>query len=164
VGGLFKAIIIAGPNGAGKTTFAKERLPEEIGLFTYLNADEIARLHSLTDGSAARKMLELLDHHIKQRDDIMCETTLSGNTYKRRIPLWRGLGYTTTLYFLQLPDVDSAIRRVKQRVANGGHDIPEAIIRQRFKRSLQNFEKYKPMVNEWYLVEDRKVILSGQNL
>jgi predicted ABC-type ATPase len=34
-----RIIIIAGPNGAGKTMFAREYLPAEVGITTFINAD-----------------------------------------------------------------------------------------------------------------------------
>ena len=37
-----RIIIIAGPNGAGKTTFAREYLPLEVGITTFIYADLIA--------------------------------------------------------------------------------------------------------------------------
>lgn len=42
--------------------------------------------------------------------------------------------------------------RVRRRVAKGGHGIPEALVRQRFAKSLAYLEKhYKPIVDEWYV-------------
>jgi predicted ABC-type ATPase len=159
----YKFVLFAGPNGAGKTTFAKQWFQEEAGLFVYLNADEIGRKSQLSNVGAAREMLRLIDFHLEQRDDIMLETTLSGQGYARQIPEWRSLGYTITLYYLSLPDVDTAIRRVRERVLNGGHDIPEVDIRRRFERSRENFERfYRDAVDEWYVLGDQKVVRSGR--
>ena len=52
---------------------------------------------------------------------------------------WRTLGYRVVLYFLSLPTPDAAVERVAIRVKQGGHSIPEAIIRRRFQRGLRNF-------------------------
>ena len=141
-GEAVRVIIIAGPNGAGKSTFVEMQIPEP-GLFYSLNADEIEKRQALTHLGAGKEMLRLLDQHIVQSDDVLVETTLSGNTYNKRIPAWRALGYSITLYYLQLPNVETAIRRVQQRVASGGHHIPETTIRQRFVRSRKNSKKPK---------------------
>lgn len=63
---------------------------------------------------------------------------------------WRELGYHVELMFLQLPSADLAVERVHQRVAQGGHDIPQRDIRRRFERGLSNFEQpYRDAVDAW---------------
>lgn len=150
---LFKIVIIAGPNGAGKTTFAKALLPKLSGIFVYLNADEIARRMSLPAVGAGREMLKLIDQHVERRDDIMLETTLAGNNYLRRIPHWQHCGYSVTLYYLRLPNIETSINRVSKRVGAGGHDIPEAVIRKRFQRSLHALQLVKGLVDDWYVFD-----------
>jgi predicted ABC-type ATPase len=78
------------------------------------------------------------------------ETTLSGRVYLRHIDQWRSAGYHIFLYFLALHDVETAISRVAARVVQGGHSIPEEVIRRRFIAGLRHFEEdYKPRVNVW---------------
>ena len=61
-------------------------------------------------------------------------------------------GYAVALIYLRLPNVDMSIERVRKRVSEGGHSIPENVIRQRFAKSVDYFEKrYKVLVNEWYV-------------
>lgn len=152
-------IIVAGPNGAGKTSFANLYLPEERQRFVYLNADEIARelpYASLSETGrnlfAAKEMLTRLEATTHARLDLMFETTLATVLYSKKIPLWRADGYHVSLFYLRLPGVGDSIRRVARRVAQGGHDIPEATIRRRFELSLEYLnELYKPLVDEWYI-------------
>jgi predicted ABC-type ATPase len=60
------------------------------------------------------------------------------------------MGYEVSLYFLALPSAETAIMRVSARVKQGGHNIPESIIRRRFIAGLRNFEAfYKSEVNRW---------------
>lgn len=59
------------------------------------------------------------------------------------------------LFFLQLPSSEMAVARVRQRVAAGGHNVPEEVIRRRFDAGLRNFEQlYKPLVDEWVLYDN----------
>ena len=59
-----------------------------------------------------------------------------------------------TILFLALPSADAAIQRVQERIAQGGHDIPEDVIRRRFVAGRANFEKlYKPLVDAWALYD-----------
>lgn len=60
------------------------------------------------------------------------------------------MGYEISLYFLALPNAETAILRVAARIKQGGHNIPESVIRRRFTAGLHNFENiYKPEVDRW---------------
>jgi predicted ABC-type ATPase len=152
-------IIIAGPNGAGKTSFAKEYLPAAREGLVYVNADEIARELAGLDPTAVhldlragREMLSRIDSLVAARTEFMFETTLASLSYARKIPRWQARGYTVAVIYLRLPSVAVAIDRVGRRVAAGGHSVPEAIIRQRFAKSIEYLESYyKPLVDEWYV-------------
>lgn len=155
-----KIIIIAGPNGAGKTTFAEEFLPKEAGCSTFVNADLIAAgLAPFEPERAAfragRLMLEEIHSHARRGESFAFETTLSGRGYAGLIPSWSAEGYTIKLFFLRLASPDLAIARVRQRVREGGHNIPEPVIRRRFASGQHNFESlYKPLVDEWALYDN----------
>jgi predicted ABC-type ATPase len=153
-------IIIAGPNGAGKTTFAGEFLPHEASCLTFINADLIAQGLSPfrpeeASIRAARLMLEMITECVKRGESFAIETTLSGRTYARMIPYWKQAGYQVTLFFLELPNEDLAVSRVADRVAQGGHDIPEPVIRRRFQAGIVNFHSvYKPLVDAWRIYDN----------
>ncbi|MDH4406657.1 MAG: hypothetical protein QE276_11710 [Cyanobium sp. D14.bin.5] len=94
-----RIIIIAGPNGAGKTTFAREYLPLEVGITSFINADLIAAGLSpfapeLAARRAGRLMLEEIDRCGAAGMDFAFETTLAGRAYVHRINSWQSLGYT----------------------------------------------------------------------
>jgi predicted ABC-type ATPase len=152
-------IIIAGPNGAGKTSFANKHFDKPRSSLAYLNADEIARelagaglTQTQRDVRAGRLMLKRMDGLVGARASFMFETTLASLTYARRIPTWRERGYAVGLIYLRLPSAAMAVARVRRRVAQGGHGIPERTIRQRFAKSGEYFQKhYKGLVDEWYV-------------
>ena len=152
-----KIIILAGPNGAGKTTLAREYLPAGL---PFVNADLIAAELAPEDPAAAavragRLMLERLDAHARARRSFALETTLAGRNYVRRLERWRAAGYVVELIFLQLPSPEMAVRRVRLRVRQGGHDIPEAVVRRRFDAGLRNFrELYSGAVESWERIDN----------
>lgn len=154
------AVLIAGPNGAGKTTFAREYLPGEPEGVRFLNADLIAAGLSPFDPDraalrAGRLLLSLVDEALARRESFTVETTLSGRSYARAVPQWQTAGYFVTLIFLALPDVETAIARVAERVRQGGHNIPVPTIRRRFEAGRNNFETvFKPLVDEWLLIDN----------
>ena len=149
-----KIFIIAGPNGAGKTTFAREFLPDEAGCLHFVNADLIAAgLSPFAPEAAAfqagRLMLTQIADHVAHGRSFALETTLSGLGYARQIPQWRSSGYAVSLHFLALPNAEMAIERVAQRVRQGGHNIPEAVIRRRFASGQSNLARYCALVDDW---------------
>jgi predicted ABC-type ATPase len=150
-----KVIIIAGPNGAGKTTFAHEFLPAEAGLPVFINADLIAAGFSpfhpeLAAIRAGRLMLQEIDAHTAAGRSFAFETTLAGLSYVRRIDAWRRDGYVVELIFLSLPSPEEAIRRVAERVKQGGHHVAEEVIRRRFAAGMRHFlETYRQRVDYW---------------
>lgn len=152
-----KIIIIAGPNGAGKTTFAKEFLPNEAGCPIFINADLIAAgiapFHPETAAFRAGKMmLQEIENCVKKKISFAFETTLSGLTYLHQIKKWKKFGYTIKIIFLALDSADTAIARVNDRVKQGGHFIPESVIRRRFAAGRKNFEeKYALLADAWAL-------------
>ena len=85
------------------------------------------------------------------------------------IPRWRVAGYHVSLSFLALPSPEMAIMRVAVRVAQGGHAVPENVIRRRFDAGWRNFrECYKSLVDSWVLYDnsgDQPVTIeSGENI
>jgi predicted ABC-type ATPase len=57
--------------------------------------------------------------------------------------------------FLQLASADEAVARVAQRVRQGGHDIPEALVRRRFAAGMDNFKNlYAPSVDSRALYDN----------
>lgn len=155
-----KIIIIAGPNGAGKTTFARAFLPVEAGVPRFINADAIAAgLAAFAPETAAiragRLMLEEIGLCVRRGESFAFETTLSGLTYLRHVAAWRAQGYRVSLMFLSLPNVETAIERVGSRVRQGGHHVPEPVIRRRFAAGFKNYRQhYKGAVDDWILYDN----------
>lgn len=167
-----KILIIAGPNGAGKTTFATEFLPNEARCPTFINADMIAAelnpsRPDMAAVQAGRLMLKMIHACVEKKEDFALETTLSGHGFARLIPLWQKEGYLVKLFFLRLPTPEMAIARVRQRVIEGGHDIPERTVRRRFHSGWSNFNSiHRNLVDDWGVYEnsgDKPVLLSEKN-
>ena len=150
-----KIIIIAGPNGAGKTTFARSFLPQEAQCQRFINADLIAAGLSpfapeVAALKAGRIMLAEIDDCVRKGESFAFETTLAGLAYLSRIEQWQAAGYHVSLFFLRLPNAEAAIARVAERVLQGGHHIPDDVIRRRFAAGLRNLENaYKSAVDAW---------------
>lgn len=136
--------IIAGCNGAGKTTASYTILPEILNCKEFVNADEIAKGLSpfqpeKVSFEAGRIMLNRIDELLQKEVDFAFETTLSAKSYLSIVKKARNQGYFVTLIFFWLNSVELAKQRVKIRVSEGGHNIPEDVIERRYTRGIKNF-------------------------
>jgi predicted ABC-type ATPase len=135
--------VIGGPNGAGKTTAASRLLPKTLELREFLNADEIARGLSPFDPEAnavpaGRMMIERIDRLVEEGRSFAFETTCAGHRQAKLLRSCRVAGYRITFIYLWLPSAQMAISRVAQRVARGGHHIPEDVITRRYSAGIHN--------------------------
>jgi len=152
--------MIAGPNGAGKTTSAMNLLPEIMHCEEYVNADAIAAGLSpfKPEGAAiqaGKLMLSRIHQLASQKQDFAFETTAASRSFVPFLKKCKEEEYCITLLYLWLNSPELAIRRVAERVKNGGHDIPVNVIRRRYKKGLENFFKlYIPIAEQWALFDN----------
>ncbi len=100
-------------------------------------------------------MLGMMRDYVKRGESFAFETTLSGRGYVHSIPYWQEQGYRVELFFLRLRTPEMAIQRVKQRVLEGGHDVPEPAIRRRFEAGWRNFQTvYRDLVDDWRIYDN----------
>ncbi len=96
-----------------------------------------------------------IDDLVEKKESFAFETTLSGLNYIRRIKIWKNQGYEVVLFFLTLPNEEMAVRRVKLRVAEGGHNIPENVIKRRYQKGWHNFQNhYKHLVDAYVIFDN----------
>lgn len=154
-----RVIVFAGPNGAGKSTHA-DAILAKLGIETFVNADYIARGLSgrNTDAvafEAGRIMLTRLKDLADAKHDFAFESTLSSRSFAPFLRQLKAQGYEVAIYYFSLASSSLAVRRVKLRVAMGGHDVPEDTIRRRFTRSLHNFSTlYMPLADQWVVFDN----------
>ena len=145
--------IIAGANGSGKSTLAEVLLKEKE--LEFLNADEIAKeiapnaINSVPV-SAGKEYFKRLAKFFENNKSFAVESTLSGNNIVRIINQARKQNYKIILVYSFLQNCTNCIERVKFRVKNGGHNVPEEDIIRRYYKSIINFwDKYRFIVDEW---------------
>lgn len=165
--------IIAGPNGAGKTTASMNILPEVLNCRIFVNADEIAKgLNPLDPSSvnieAGKMMLERINQLVERKDTFAIETTLATKSYVGLITRAKSAGYKVVLLYFWLESPYYAKERVKMRVKEGGHDIPEEVVERRYWSGLANFfELFAPIVDWWALYDnngDTKLIANKKDI
>jgi len=154
--------IIAGPNGSGKTTFATMFLPDYVKCPNFVNADLIAQgLAPFEPRSAAIKagklVLQQIHEFAERGVEFAFETTLSGKSYVSLLAGLKTKGYGLHLFFLWIPSPELAIERIKDRVMEGGHNVPVEDVRRRFVRGINNFFKlYESLFDTWTLFDNSR--------
>lgn len=131
--------VVAGPNGSGKSTLTASIAFD--GSTSVVDPDAIARridpVHpSSVKIAAARQALRRCRELLEARDSFVLESTLAGNGAVSLMRRAKGVGYRTHLLYVALGNPELHIERVSLRVSQGGHNIPDADIRRRYRRSL----------------------------
>ncbi|OAD19429.1 Zeta toxin [Candidatus Thiomargarita nelsonii] len=101
---------------------------------------------------AGREFFKQLADLMAEGKNFVVESTLSGLGFQRIIHRLNQAGYTITILFVFLETPEVCVKRVKERVLKGGHQVPEVEINRRFHRSKNNFwHCYKNQVHYWHL-------------
>ncbi|MCR5327046.1 MAG: zeta toxin family protein [Bacteroidales bacterium] len=166
-----RLIILAGCNGAGKTTASYTFLPEILDCREFVNSDEFAKSLSPFDPSSAsvsasRYMLMRIEYLLEQNADFSIETTLATRSLVTIIRRAKAKDYKITLIYLWLQTPELALQRVRNRVATGGHNIPEDVLRRRYKMGISYlFDTYMPLCDNWVIGDNThppfKVVAEG---
>ena len=152
--------IIAGCNGAGKTTASKTILPKSLLVKEFVNADEIAKGLSPFNPEgvaieAGRLMLKRIDELLNAGESFSIETTLATKSYINLVRRAQREGYMVHVLFFWLNSVELAKRRVADRVASGGHNIPLSVIERRYQAGLRNlFQIFMDEVDVWVIYDN----------
>jgi predicted ABC-type ATPase len=152
-------VVLAGPNGAGKSTFFDlylARLP-----LPFVNADLIARtldpdLPAELGYASAAAADQVRAALVEQGASFCMETVFSDEAGTKVDSLTKATarGYAVILVFIGLENPDLCIGRVSQRVADGGHDVPDEKLRARYPRTLVNLRSAVEFVDCAYLFDN----------
>lgn len=143
--------VLAGVNGAGKSSIGGHLLTRA-GL-NWFNPDTFAReLMASTrcdlesaNAHAWAESVRRLDEAVARGQSYASETTLGGHTLAARIQAATGT-HDVIIWFCGLDSPERHLQRVRARVSQGGHDIPEAKIRVRYPRAQRNVIALMPHV------------------
>ena len=152
-------IVVAGPNGAGKSTFFDVFLRRRG--FRFVNADLIARGLPADDREdAAYRAAELAEIErralVARGDTFVMETVFSDPAGAKLDFLRdaRSRGYRVAFVYIGLASTALSQARVIQRVAQGGHDVPDEKIRERLPRSLENAKRALQFVDAAWVLDN----------
>ena len=129
-------------------------------LYEFINADEIARglapKHPESMALTASKlMIKRLKELLNTDQSFAFETTASGTNYVKHLKFAKTKEYEVSLTFLWLSKPQEAVRRVEQRVKQGGHYVSEESIIRRYSLGIKNLIlHYLPLADEALIIDN----------
>ncbi|MHB8254545.1 MAG: AAA family ATPase [Acidiferrobacter sp.] len=147
--------IVAGPNGAGKTTLADYWLAKTIPV---VSPDSMAANQGLTPIQAGKAAIREQERLLQDGASFAVDTTLSGNRELELMNRAAKIGYKINLVFIGINDVSVCQGRIEERVADGGHNVPDEDVRRRYARSLTNLAEAIARADRAFVLDN-----SGEN-
>ena len=159
--------VLAGVNGAGKSSIGGHLLTQA-GV-TWFNPDSFARALVAATGcdqteanaAAWQEGMRRLDAALASGTHYAFETTLGGRTVPAKIKAATAT-HDVLMWFCGLTSPELHIARVRARVAMGGHDIPEAKIRERYPAALENLIALMPSLAHLQVYDNSAEVAAGQ--
>jgi len=153
--------VLAGTNGAGKSSIMGAMFLEK-GVEFFNPDDATQRILSANPGTSRVEAnsaawyegKRLLERAIAEKLDFAFETTLGGRTITALLSRALSEGIEVRVWYVGLSNAELHIARVKSRVEQGGHEIPEERIRARYTRSRLNIIQLLPNLTELLLYDN----------
>ena len=157
---MARILVLAGVNGAGKSSLLGMMLAKDGA--TWFNPDAFTRQlvergWPLDEANATAWQEGTRRLRAAMADDVdyAFETTLGANTIPALLRE-ASARHEVSIWFCGLENVELHLQRVAERVANGGHDIPEGKIRQRFDSSRMNLVELLPHLTALHVYDNSR--------
>ena len=152
-------IIIAGPNGSGKSTLASQ-----LGLkCDFISADKCEKdllAHILDKDERELKatiyVAKAIMAAISTNQSCAFETVFSTEQMPEFLKNAKRQGYKISLHFVATETPEINIRRVAQRVKQGGHDVPREKIISRYEKTMKILPLLIEFVDEAIIYDNSK--------
>lgn len=133
--------IIAGVNGSGKSSFTGSFSSYDKKLGIIVDTDSITAKNGGDKLAGGKDAVKKIEYCLENSIDFTQETTLSGKKTLRTVKKARALGYDIRLYYIAVSSAEESIKRIKNRVEKGGHDIAEDVVKRRFASRFSDLIK-----------------------
>jgi predicted ABC-type ATPase len=150
---MLKILVFAGPNGSGKSTITDAYDIDGM----YINADEIKKVKSCSDLDAANEAEQLREDCLKSGRSFTFETVLSTRRNLDFLIRAKSAGFYISCVVVLTIDPEINVLRVKSRVLDGGHDVPNDKIRSRYTKSLANIAELVSLCNQCRIFDNTNV-------
>ena len=146
--------IVGGVNGVGKSSLSGVLSAESSDLGIIIDTDKLISANGGDRLKGGKEAIALINKCLDNGVNFTQETTLSGVRTVRTIKTARDLNYYIRLYYVGVSSADESIRRIKNRVEKGGHDIPTADVERRYQKRFEDLAAVLPYCNEVHLFDN----------
>ena len=136
--------LIGGVNGAGKSSLTGSLRSERNDFGIVVDPDKLTIQCGGDEYEGGKLAVERIERALKDGVNFTQETTLSGGYPKRLCKRAKEAGYYIRLYYVGLDTAEESIRRIRNRVERGGHDIPAKDVNARFSHRFEDVLKILP--------------------
>ena len=143
---MSRYVLLAGPNGVGKSTIYG--LTPDMKGITYINLDKLEK------HSSGKQAVSIIEDCFAHNASMVRETTLCGRTIVSSIERALDAGYEVIIHFIGIESEDICRKRIKSRVARGGHNISDTDLHRRFSKSYEQVRKLIPVCSELYFYDN----------
>lgn len=140
--------IIGGVNGVGKSSLSGVLSAESTDLGVIIDTDKITQELDGDKINGGKLAIKRIDDCLNKGINFTQETTLAGVRTLKTIKRARELDYFIRLYYVGISSSDESIKRIKNRVEKGGHDIPHEDVKRRYTKRFEDLAKVLPYCNE----------------
>ena len=146
--------IIGGVNGVGKSSLTGVLAAESNDLGVIIDTDKITAALGGDRIRGGKEAIKRINNSLKMGINFTQETTLSGSRTLKTRKKARELDYFIRLYYIGVNSADESIKRIKNRVEKGGHDIPEQDVKRRYNKRFEDLANILPYCNEVKLYDN----------
>lgn len=149
-----RLLMICGPNGSGKSSFTNKTSLRSI--MPVIDPDLIAKFEGLPPMTAGKETSRRAKRFIAEGMSFAKESTMTSNFDFKLMQLAKENSFEVELLYIALESPQDSIHRIKQRVALGGHHVPDKDVIRRYGRSMDNLEKALSAVDRAVMIDNSK--------
>lgn len=154
-------VVISGPNGAGKSTLYDTVIRPAIAPLPFINADVLQRQYLGSDPAKAYEAAQLAtqerEYRLMRGESFVTETVFSHPSKLALVSDAQAAGFSVAVYHVGVTSATLAIARVRHRVQEGGHPVPDDKVRERYDRN-------GPLIRDAMMVADRGYVYDNSRL
>ena len=140
--------LVGGVNGAGKSSLTGSLRAERTDLGIVVDPDMLTAQCGGDEYEGGKLAVTRIESALADGVNFTQETTLSGGYPKRLCRRAKEAGYFIRLYYVGLDTAEESLRRIRNRVERGGHDIPAKDVQSRFAHRFADVAKILPYCDE----------------
>ncbi len=129
-------------------------MDHQSGLLTAKIAESEGLPLDVANLAAVQRIETWLESSIDAYQTIGVETVLSSPKYQRLVLAARSRGFEVRMIYVVLMSAEMQLARIRERVASGGHDVPEDKVRSRRTRSFEQLAWFAQHVDQLWIYDN----------